>query len=422
MSSGHGFYPPFSSLRGDEAPLSASASASAGQTQGSYDRVPYSPQQTGLPGTEQAWPTSARQATVAATSQSSSHPSTSHSHHLAHSRPAPPVPPPISPPSRLPDFWSSVYAPPASRGQSFWDTVPNLHDSPTQPNPAGRSNPRLSPSFHPPPTAQPPLQTSSELPFAYTLDFDSSRSNSPAAMPSRDRRPSVIETNARNRPAISTKRPQRPVDEPESSGANKRTRPNVGDSSTSRRRSSSAVEIIDIDAVDEGDAMEETLAKQRQEQVRTAATGGNPGEDERRYLTKMTCVICLESPTDLTATNCGKSRHDGILAQTGHETNPGHLQDTSSATNASHNPSSTQKTDLVRMASRSAPSVPSAVRRSIAIRTESLFRCYSKKASQHSPDETRPRLDGHWWHFEVSARGDLSQVHWGLFFSSLRMA
>ena len=81
------------------------------------------------------------------------------------------------------------------------------------------------------------------------------------------------------------------------------TAPSISQSSgaESRKTQSQVIEIEDIIEVDDGDALGQTLQKQRQEQVAAQDDRG----DKPAKLSTLSCVICMESPTDLTATSCG---------------------------------------------------------------------------------------------------------------------
>lgn len=62
-----------------------------------------------------------------------------------------------------------------------------------------------------------------------------------------------------------------------------------------------AIEAIDL--TEEATPLKETLQKQREDQIKAQREdAGKP-----LLLTKMTCVVCMDTPTDLTATKCGMS-------------------------------------------------------------------------------------------------------------------
>jgi hypothetical protein len=60
-------------------------------------------------------------------------------------------------------------------------------------------------------------------------------------------------------------------------------------------------EIEAIDLTEDANPLKDALQKQREDQIKAQREdAGKP-----LMLTKMTCVICMDTPTDLTATNCG---------------------------------------------------------------------------------------------------------------------
>lgn len=62
-----------------------------------------------------------------------------------------------------------------------------------------------------------------------------------------------------------------------------------------------AIEAIDL--TEEATPLKDTLQKQREDQIKAQREdAGKP-----LLLTKMTCVVCMDTPTDLTATRCGNS-------------------------------------------------------------------------------------------------------------------
>jgi hypothetical protein len=66
---------------------------------------------------------------------------------------------------------------------------------------------------------------------------------------------------------------------------------------------STPAEIEAIDLTEEANPLKDALQKQREDQIKAQREdAGKP-----LMLTKMTCVICMDTPTDLTATNCGMS-------------------------------------------------------------------------------------------------------------------
>ena len=87
---------------------------------------------------------------------------------------------------------------------------------------------------------------------------------------------------------------------PEAEQSHARATPNHGTGGGSRNGASATVPI-EIEDVDEDSAIDITLQRQRAEQV---ASQQEQTEKPLR-LSNLTCVICMDTPTDLTATSCG---------------------------------------------------------------------------------------------------------------------
>ncbi|MBE7180264.1 MAG: hypothetical protein INR71_03485, partial [Terriglobus roseus] len=68
-----------------------------------------------------------------------------------------------------------------------------------------------------------------------------------------------------------------------------------------------SISLVDSDSDSAHDPLRAALQRQREDQVNAqrapAAAGDDP--DAPLKLTRLTCAICLEQPTDLTATSCG---------------------------------------------------------------------------------------------------------------------
>ena len=89
------------------------------------------------------------------------------------------------------------------------------------------------------------------------------------------------------------------------------------ESSRTARPQNEPIVIDDLDSdSDENLAtfrMRETLQRQREEQVRaqqqppSSNANGEAGAEEQPKLSKLQCVICMDSFTDMTATSCGRS-------------------------------------------------------------------------------------------------------------------
>lgn len=117
-------------------------------------------------------------------------------------------------------------------------------------------------------------------------------------------------TRKRTAVHISSSEPSSP-DAPGPSSAKRRrsnaTRDNATSTSTSTSTaqvgsSKAPIDIEEIDLAEDGNSLKEALQKQRTEAVKAQA----PQSDKPTTLGALTCVICMDVPTDLTATSCGK--------------------------------------------------------------------------------------------------------------------
>jgi hypothetical protein len=84
-------------------------------------------------------------------------------------------------------------------------------------------------------------------------------------------------------------------------GEAEQSRPGAIPDNGNRRSGTSATAPIEIEDIDEDNALNMTLQRQRAEQV---ASQQQHSEQPLR-LSNLTCVICMDTPTDLTATSCG---------------------------------------------------------------------------------------------------------------------
>jgi hypothetical protein len=75
-----------------------------------------------------------------------------------------------------------------------------------------------------------------------------------------------------------------------------------GGSGGSHGNHATPIEIEDIDLTEDPNPLKDALQKQREEQIKAQKEASN----QPPSLTKFTCVICMDTPTDLTATNCGE--------------------------------------------------------------------------------------------------------------------
>lgn len=140
-----------------------------------------------------------------------------------------------------------------------------------------------------------------EAPYVFRRSFPSMPSNSQtrkrnATVLDFDSPPSSPSPNEQSAAGPSVKRLRRPGERTRA----RRAEPLV---TTGGTNTPSAIEAIDL--TEEATPLKEALQKQREDQIKAQREdAGKP-----LMLTKMTCVICMDTPTDLTATKCGKSSH-----------------------------------------------------------------------------------------------------------------
>lgn len=127
-----------------------------------------------------------------------------------------------------------------------------------------------------------------------------------------------VDLTAADSPPLPRKR-----DAPSTGGpSSKRQKRNDG--STSRRAKDEHVEKVDLTADDNVSAVSSVLQKQRSDAVKAQTV---PREDKPTTFNTFTCVICMDVPTDLTATACGMFDLFSPASMT-HSTDPpspGHL-------------------------------------------------------------------------------------------------
>jgi hypothetical protein len=163
-----------------------------------------------------------------------------------------------------------------------------------------------------------PTPTSSNFSDLYAIDLTRNSSPphspplSPSMAPRRSRKRRADQLSGSNE-ASSAQAPATNATPGPSTRSTKRrrtrsienSRPSTSHSTTSKsgRPRRQAIEIEDVINVDEDNVLNDTLQKQRQEQIASqkAVEGDKP-----QKLSTLSCTICLENPTDLTATACGK--------------------------------------------------------------------------------------------------------------------
>lgn len=187
-------------------------------------------------------------------------------------------------PDPLESYFDDAFRPSPSPPPSFLDTILNP----------------IEPSF---------------LHFGYDRPPSPSRNGLRSPLPSNPPPPSIGTTPMPNmRPA---RLPNGYVDltsepEPTSERVRKRTTPTPGPSSKRLKRTDGAAvpqvskspeaKIEEIDLSDERSSIRDVLQKQRADAVKSQ----QKPEEKATTFKNFTCVICMDTPTDLTATSCGK--------------------------------------------------------------------------------------------------------------------
>jgi hypothetical protein len=175
-------------------------------------------------------------------------------------------------------FYTTPYrASPSPPPPSFLDTILN---------PAGLDHNRFSPfSYHPPPpfTRQPFFATRDEMP------------PNTRARPARLPNGYVDLTSTPDSPPQRRKR-QSPTPGPSAKRQKREDGP-------ARPEGSKPLKVEEVDLTEEKEPMQEVLQKQREDAIQAQQ---KPVETRTTFNT-FNCVICMDMPTDLTATACGKS-------------------------------------------------------------------------------------------------------------------
>lgn len=138
-----------------------------------------------------------------------------------------------------------------------------------------------------------------EVPFGYRFG-DGSMSSSRG--PGRSGRLSNGYVDLTDSPSIATGSRKTERESPAPGPSTKRRRRNDGSASQPESGSAEAT-VEEIDLSDEKHTVQDVLQKQREEAVKAQA---RPEEKAPTFNT-FNCVICMDTPTDLTATACGTS-------------------------------------------------------------------------------------------------------------------
>jgi hypothetical protein len=92
----------------------------------------------------------------------------------------------------------------------------------------------------------------------------------------------------------------------------KRQKREDGTAAAARQHSAEPAKVEEVDLTDDKNPVQEVLQKQREDAVKAQA---KPEETVTTF-NSFNCVICMDNPTDLTATTCGKNMD--ILGQPSH--------------------------------------------------------------------------------------------------------
>lgn len=183
-------------------------------------------------------------------------------------------------------FWSSFQTLPLP-DHSYGDTLgPSLFDSIL--NPAGLNHGRYSPFAYNPLTLDHAFPTPDTMPASTRLQAESSQR--PARLPNGyvDLTASPDSPPRRRKPSASSPGP-----------SNKRRKREDG--TAAEQEIEAPPEVEEVDLTQEADPIQEILQKQRADAIKAQ----EKPEETRTTFNTFNCVICMDNPTDLTATACG---------------------------------------------------------------------------------------------------------------------
>ncbi|KAJ4376007.1 hypothetical protein N0V83_001287 [Neocucurbitaria cava] len=198
----------------------------------------------------------------------------------------------------LPPFNPSSHrASPYSLAEVHFDEAYRPSPSPSPPisnfldtilNPAGLDHNRYSPFVYRP---SPPRQS-----FAAASEM----APSTRARPQTSQRPARLPNGYVDLTATPHSPPRTRKRESPSPGPSAK-RQKRGHAKTARRESAEPVNVEEVDLTDDKQPVQEILQKQREDAIKAQT---KPEEKPTTFNT-FTCVICMDNPTDLTATACG---------------------------------------------------------------------------------------------------------------------
>ncbi|KAF2658665.1 hypothetical protein K491DRAFT_592616 [Lophiostoma macrostomum CBS 122681] len=195
-------------------------------------------------------------------------------------------------------YFEDAYRDSPSPPLRYLDTVLNpLHNEPgslpfgyrQQPSPPQRSWRNRSPPFQYLPTFDPPAMAPSSPARPWNNGYvDLTREDSDLFAPE----------GFPVAPPTPQRRPKRPTPSPGPSS--KRVRRADGTAANVKSRSPEA-KIEEIDLSEDRPVLQDVLQKQREQAIKAQ----QKPEEQATTLRNFTCVICMDTPTDLTATSCG---------------------------------------------------------------------------------------------------------------------
>lgn len=155
-------------------------------------------------------------------------------------------------------------------------------------NPAGLDHGRYSPFVYAP---SPPGPDTRDMPPATR------------ARPGASQRPARLPNGYVDLTSTPDSPPPRRKRDSSSPGPSKRARRNDGSAAQPAR--AEAPRLEDVDLTDDRPTVHEVLQKQREDAVKAQAKP----EETATTFNSFTCVICMDTPTDLSATACGMFTH-----------------------------------------------------------------------------------------------------------------
>lgn len=219
-------------------------------------------------------------------------------------------------PSRIlsESFFQEQFFPTVSRSSpSFFDYILNpieTHSSPRNSPPFGYRLSRPSPPSPPPPPLSPPRYALRRTLRSQSPVLPSVNAYAPSDMPSTHRLNGYVDlTHDHSSPPVPSRNHPKRSMVPSSGEGSTGPQPGPSTKRVKRNDGTSAERIVprpgddvdEIDLLDEKIPLKDVLRKQHLEAVKAQQ---EPSEKPLR-LSTLTCVICMDTPTNITATSCG---------------------------------------------------------------------------------------------------------------------